>query len=119
MSVLELKDVNDLDDPRILECIKQLKETAIKKQDPIFVEKIKEIKVPITVEKIIEKPVERIVEKIVYVEKAAYKERPGDRYPRQYENEEQDFVLNKSYSDRNLNKTMASYREDKYQDKYH
>lgn len=94
VSLLELKEGTELDDPRVVDTIRQLKETAAKKQDPIFVERIKEIKVPITVEKIIEKPIERIVEKIVekivYVERPAYKERAGDRdrYPsRQYDNE--------------------------------
>jgi hypothetical protein len=92
VSLLELKEGTELDDPRLLETLKQLKESAAKKQDPIFVERIKEIKVPITVEKIIERPIEKIVEKIVYVDRPAYKERTGDRdrdrYPsRQYENE--------------------------------
>ncbi len=88
--MLELKEGTELDDPRLLETLKQLKETAAKKQDPIFVERIKEIKVPITVERIVEKPVEKVVEKIVYVDRPAYKERKDDRdrYPaRQYENE--------------------------------
>lgn len=94
VSLLELKEGTELDDPTVVDAIRHLKETAAKKQDPIFVERIKEIKVPITVEKIIEKPIEKIVEKvkekIVYVDRPAYKERTGDRerYPsRQYENE--------------------------------
>jgi hypothetical protein len=35
--VLELKEGTELDDPRLLDALKQLKETAAKKQDPIFV----------------------------------------------------------------------------------
>lgn len=53
MATLELKEGTDLDDPQLLESIKLLKEASLKKQEPIFVERIKEIKVPITVEKII------------------------------------------------------------------
>jgi hypothetical protein len=39
--VLELKEGTELDDPQVLDCIKQLKQTATKKKEPIFVERIK------------------------------------------------------------------------------
>lgn len=59
----------DFDDSVIVESIKRLKESATRKQEPIFVERVKEIKVPITVE--------RIVEKVVFVEKIV--ERPAQK----------------------------------------
>jgi len=46
-----------LEDEQILENVQKLKESATRKQEPIFIERIKEIKVPITVEKTIEKVV--------------------------------------------------------------
>jgi len=37
------------DDPNVVDEIKKLKDISTTKQEPIFVERIKEIKVPITV----------------------------------------------------------------------
>jgi hypothetical protein len=64
------------------------------------------------VERVVEKPVEKIVERVVYIERPAFKER--EKYSRQFENEEheREVVLNKTYSDRNLNKSTV------YQEKY-
>lgn len=44
-----------MDDPFIVENIKKLKEISNKKQQPIFVERVKEIKMPMIVQKIVEK----------------------------------------------------------------
>jgi hypothetical protein len=55
--ILDIHNSTIFDEEQILENLLKLKETAIKKQEPIFVERIKEIKVPITVEKIVEKVV--------------------------------------------------------------
>lgn len=99
---MDLSDV-DFDDSVIIESIKRLKESAARKQEPIFVERVKEIKVPITVEK--------IVERVVFVEKnigrPVQKEHRGYKEKFSYENEEQDCVLNKTYSEKNFAKKTS------------
>lgn len=99
----------DFDDSVIVDLIKKLKESATRKQEPIFVERVKEIKVPITVERIVEKVV--FVEKIV--ERPAQKEHRGYTEKFSYENEEQDCVLNKTYSEKNFAKKASDNREEK------
>lgn len=58
---LELNNIEVADEEALIETISNLKDQLRKSKEPIFVERIKEIKVPI----IVEKP----IEKIVYVER--------------------------------------------------
>lgn len=127
---------------QLLEAARKFKEVATTPKPPVFVEKIKEIKMPITVEKIIEKPVERIVEKIV--ERVVYRddrpqdERTGSRpafrekldgyrdrqggfevipeHPREREDEPKR-GLNKSYSEKNMGVRMTE-REGGWERRY-
>lgn len=49
LDLLELKTSKTNDHSSIVTAIKELKEELIKKREPIFVERVKEIKVPITI----------------------------------------------------------------------
>lgn len=78
--ILDIHNTSIFDEEHILENLTKLKETAIRKQEPIFVERIKEIKVPITVEKIVEKVVQKLVYVEKPVEKAVFKEKVVEKF---------------------------------------